>query len=1089
MTGGKSHDRETIQDWNIKGGDRSVGSGVRVKRRSTIRLSPRLRLEKSKGDVSNTGGGGDLYDSSDYFPEVYDDSEDSKDSDDSDSEYEFSDGDHEGTNLREDTYECKCLISYRVIMRCFPLLTLSFCNADNTINETMSHIKENDFTVDVFLIFEEMQSVGGQGPPSARKDLSEFLNEHRKPFIMCYHVVAVNPTAQVYLVRDLHNTVHGGLLRPAIELFLNAVTDCGIPHVYYGASVPTHSNIFLRIRNGCAATHLRSFEQLDFKIPMSKVKANVVGDRWNSQYTWGVASMNLKKGNPQELVNRATHKSANVTDRMLPQFKFLTDILLELDPTHDFYCGPVVGNYRRKQHAQKLMEDDPTIPLDIVEKNVIESVSGILNVYSTNEKGDMFSGVCGNGSPHLPQESKKKQKKMKEKFCLWKIDMKWVVLFPHVDDFNARDEGQNFLGSVSITVASDTTHPDLPPSYVTKHRQLMTFCQRKVHEDASIREKCAMTIRDSIMNWRQGLPIHRSNDGIQEFAWSIGKSRLSPNEIMYRPTNENKCMYYSMFCSDHRKVTEKFELGLVRRVEAWACLIYCNGPEKHHQFFQYLLTLDELPSESLPYMFITYCNNTLGGSVYSTGNGKRHRPHWMMPLLKAEMMYGNRVLLSIVEDVNNGELSKKELLKRFGEVKFAGPLMSNHLLSVGVLSGLLIPRDLLASPIVADTLIKKVKSTLFHDDKTMTPTRIVTAFENTCASLQISRLVGEHALCETVRETKGVSAGMDAFHKDQYFVWLSDNDIESGRLSVMSCGSKMIQYRTEDDDRESLNNLQLEDNNKVKHRWWKPKACRTACLLHFLNECQLYNGDPGELLYSTIKSKEKLSKEKDNKLWKNYMSNYSIERGKKRTALEKKGGGKGTRVSNSGKKKHHQTAKRRRIGDSDCELPRIPEHPPLTDSTSTIHELQLFDAAVKAVKECWGVKTLSADARIDSLIYCSSYKKVGMLFYSQLLDKEEKVTSPISEYPPSVLDDNAISLPDGSGVGWRKKRDVNHAVQWYIICKMQSAHSIRNWAEKILRGNNTSAVMVGSRLWCTMYKLQDGSIWVRYKERFCLLID
>jgi hypothetical protein len=57
---------------------------------------------------------------------------------------------------------------------------------------------------------------------------------------------------------------------------------------------------------------------------------------------------------------------------------------------------------------------------------------------------------------------------MKEKFAQWKIDLKWVVLFPRVGDFNARDPRQNFLGSVSVTMTSDSMGPELPPGYVTK---------------------------------------------------------------------------------------------------------------------------------------------------------------------------------------------------------------------------------------------------------------------------------------------------------------------------------------------------------------------------------------------------------------------------------------------------------------------------------------------------------------------------------------------------------------------------------------------------------------------------------------------
>jgi hypothetical protein len=58
----------------------------------------------------------------------------------------------------------------------------------------------NDFTMDIFLIYEELKALDGNAPPMARKDLGEFLHFKRQPFVKCYHhVIAVNPTAQAYL--------------------------------------------------------------------------------------------------------------------------------------------------------------------------------------------------------------------------------------------------------------------------------------------------------------------------------------------------------------------------------------------------------------------------------------------------------------------------------------------------------------------------------------------------------------------------------------------------------------------------------------------------------------------------------------------------------------------------------------------------------------------------------------------------------------------------------------------------------------------------------------------------------------------------
>ena len=155
------------------------------------------------------------------------------------------------------------------------------------MNDTIQAIQNVDANVDMFLLYEELGMTDGKSPPTPKKDLSEFLHVKRRIFVKRFHVLAVHPTAQLYLARDLHNTVHGGLLRPGIIPFLRALTEEGYSHKYYGASVGEHSNEFIRVLNGDAVMQYKPFRQLDFDVAMRRVNHSMVGQRWNSQFTWG----------------------------------------------------------------------------------------------------------------------------------------------------------------------------------------------------------------------------------------------------------------------------------------------------------------------------------------------------------------------------------------------------------------------------------------------------------------------------------------------------------------------------------------------------------------------------------------------------------------------------------------------------------------------------------------------------------------------------------------------------------------------------------------------------------------------------------
>ena len=108
-------------------------------------------------------------------------------------------------------------------------------------------------------------------------------------------------------------------------------------------------------------------------------------------------------------MNRPTIKTANVTDGILPQFIVLSELLLEVDKDNEFYCGLLEGNARCIHHAQCLMAEDPLIQKEDRKKNVIESVSGICNVYSKVSPTDMLRvHICPSleqtTNPALPKQ-------------------------------------------------------------------------------------------------------------------------------------------------------------------------------------------------------------------------------------------------------------------------------------------------------------------------------------------------------------------------------------------------------------------------------------------------------------------------------------------------------------------------------------------------------------------------------------------------------------------------------------------------------------------------------------------------------------
>jgi hypothetical protein len=239
----------------------------------------------------------------------------------------------------------------------------------------------------------------------------------------------------------------------------------------------------------------------------------------------------------------------------------------------------------------------------------------------------------------------------------------------------------------------------------------------------------------------------------------------------------------------------------------------------------------------------------------------------MRPYLKAEMLYGLRVLLSILEDSNSGILTRDDAFKRMKDVKFLGDLTGTHFFAVAVQRGLLINCEYLTKPSVPLTLCNAVRKHLFEDDKSITNERIRKVTEMASENLGLHMIAGEHALCEAIRASKGKSPGNDAHHKDQDLLWVStDSTNNDNILTELRVGMEPILH-SESYDRISMQLLPKLDSNPVKHEWWLPNPNRTECLAHFVKECLSTGSNIMEVLHSSAKGSMASSIKEQQKKW------------------------------------------------------------------------------------------------------------------------------------------------------------------------------------------------------------------------------
>jgi hypothetical protein len=404
-------------------------------------------------------------------------------------------------------------------------------------------------------------------------------------------------------------------------------------------------------------------------------------------------------------------------------------------------------------------------------------------------------------------------------------------------------------------------------------------------------------------------------------------------------------------------------------------------------------------------------------------------------------------------------------------------------------------------------------------------------------NLSLTLLAGEHALCESARAARACASarvakarvkkdtsGKDGYQREQDFFWIpstKNNGEDMCVINYLRHGKKIVS-RSEERDRQSIEETPCGDYNQVKHKWWIPPPNRHDCLAHFVNECLQSNSDPFEMMHSSSKGSTSSSEKEKKSCWTKYVTKKSnkinidalplaIRTMEANTCERKVRKRKAAGVMKTGTELHSddfelETTSKKEVPPSE----EISNDPPSFSTTSepntaianehrrkrrkkpknkankgsignaSCATIDLYQEARKAWEERYGSTRLPPISAFGD-----SYGGIGLVWTQAVHEPGMPTLYTTTEYPPSVLDESFITLEDDEGVAFTNKKMAKHALLWWIICTIPTRNNILRWSDNWLQEKDSVVLVVAnySADWCTLLRDENGSVCVEYNGR------
>jgi hypothetical protein len=189
-------------------------------------------------------------------------------------------------------------------------------------------------------------------------------------------------------------------------------------------------------------------------------------------------------------------------------------------------------------------------------------------------------------------------------------------------------------------------------------------------------------------------------------------------------------------------------------------------------------------------------------------------------------------------------------------------------------------------------------------------------------------------------------------------------------------------------------------------------------------------------------------------------------------------------LESKGKKSRKKIAST--IGTSVTEAPMKEIKPTTPTGENKLAPMEVIDLLVCA-KNAWRER-YGQDLPITTA-FGDCYDHIGTVWTTCVTIGSDERLYTTTKYPPSLLDEKALPLPekDGGGVAFMKQACAKLALYWYIVCTVSSVEWRRRWARTLLGGRMSALIMYKNKEWSTLSCDTNGCFWIEYNGRKQLL--